>query len=341
MATLTRACNELFRRSPDERFPTVKALFNHCQEQKEQAVEKWHSPGDIRPMLDDRLPLLCLGDEGNHSLNDWSFLQLCQIAGVAKDTVNKVRPQTAVDILTDTLPTGTKPLQFLTQGNKLRSIHGAAYTRLFNADLLGLVSEFAVDFQPPQEAMGGGTGLYCGEQDMFCFLIDPAGWIEINDEPFAPGFFLWNSEVGKRSVGVQTFWFQAICQNHIVWDAVEVIEFTRKHTARVKDSVERIRQLVENLATKRDERRDGFAKVMEKAMKEKLGNDAEEVTKVLTKRGFPRTLAKQALEIAQKHGQFTVFALVDALTRIASEIPNAGDRTDADVRTGRLLALAA
>jgi hypothetical protein len=36
---------------------------------------------------------------------------------------------------------------------------------------------------------------------MFCFLIDPTGWTEINGEAFAPGFFLWNSEVGKRSVG--------------------------------------------------------------------------------------------------------------------------------------------
>jgi hypothetical protein len=341
MTTLTRASNELFRRDIDERFPSVKALFKHCQEQKEKAVEKWHSPGEIRPVLSNSVPLMTLGDDGDHCLNDWSFSQLCQIAGVAKDTVNKVRPQTAVDILLDTLPKGTKPFQFLTEGDKLRSIHGAAYTRLFNADLLGLVTEFAVDFQPPQQATGGGTGLYCGEQDMFCFLIDPLGWIEINDEPFAPGFFLWNSEVGKRFVGVQTFWFQAICQNHIVWDAVEVVDFSRKHTARVQDSLEHIRQLVENLAKKRDERKDGFAKVMGKAMKEKLGKDSEEVFKALTKRGFPRGLANEALEMAKKRGQFTVFAIVDALTRIAERIPNAGDRADADARAGRLLALAA
>ena len=55
---------------------------------------------------------------------------------------------------------------------------------------------------------------------MFCFLIDPAGWTEIGGQAFAPGFFVWNSEVGSRSVGIETFWFQAVCQNHIVWDAV-------------------------------------------------------------------------------------------------------------------------
>jgi hypothetical protein len=57
---------------------------------------------------------------------------------------------------------------------------------------------------------------------MFCFLIDPTGWTEIEGEAFAPGFFLWNSEVGRRSLGIQTFWFQAVCRNHIVWDAIQV-----------------------------------------------------------------------------------------------------------------------
>ncbi len=131
--------------------------------------------------------------------------------------------------------TGNKPLQLFTEGETLRSIHGTSYTRVYDADLVSLLREFAVDFQPPQRGMNGATGLYCGEQDMFCFLIDPAGWTEIDGEAFAPGFFLWNSEVGRRSLGIQTFWFQAVCQNHIVWDAVEVAEFKRKHTVTESD----------------------------------------------------------------------------------------------------------
>jgi hypothetical protein len=143
----------------------------------------------------------------------------------------------------ETLSPGSKPLQVYAAEDVVRSIHGASYTRLFNVDLLTMVREFATDFVPPQKAgdgsgeSDGGTGLYCGEQDMFCFLIDPTGWAEVNGEAFAPGFFVWNSEVGKRSVGVQTFWFQAVCQNHIVWGAVEVVDFSRKHTANVYESM--------------------------------------------------------------------------------------------------------
>ena len=68
------------------------------------------------------------------------------------------------------------------------------------------------------------------------FLVDPLGWTEIDGEAFAPGFYAWNSEVGRRSIGIETFWFQAVCQNHIVWDAVEVVEFSRKHTANVHEA---------------------------------------------------------------------------------------------------------
>ena len=114
---------------------------------------------------------------------------------------------------------------------------------------------------------------------MFCFLIDPTGWTEIDGEAFAPGFFIWNSEVGSRSVGIETFWYQSVCQNHIVWDAVEIVEFTRKHTANVHDALGDIRRIIEALVLKRDARRDTFARVIEKAMKTELGTEAEESPK--------------------------------------------------------------
>ncbi|MBX9681401.1 MAG: hypothetical protein K2X38_21815 [Gemmataceae bacterium] len=280
-------------------------------------------------------------------MNDWSFTQLCQLARVNKDTVNRLSPDTAWRVFQETLPEGNKPLQVFTQEERVRSIHGVSYTRLFNSDLLAMLQEFATDFQPPQRAAyggkdgSGGTGLYAGEQDLFAFLIDPTGWAEIDGEAFAPGFFIWNSEVGKRSLGIETFWFQAVCQNHIVWDAVEVVEFTRKHTAKVNDSLAEMRRIVEELVKKRDERKDGFARVIRNAMQTQLGTDAEEAMKVLTQMGITRTLAKKALELAREKGRFTIFAVVDALTRLAGESQFAGERTDADRQAAELLELAA
>ncbi len=261
-------------------------------------------------------------------MTDWSFSQLCKLAGVSKDTVNRLAPETAGRVFDETLSPGSKPLQVYAAEDVVRSIHGASYTRLFNVDLLTMVREFATDFVPPQKAgdgsgeNDGGTGLYCGEQDMFCFLIDPTGWAEINGEAFAPRRTLphrsrpvvWNSEVGKRSVGVQTFWFQAVCQNHIVWDAVEVVDFSRKHTANVYESVADIRGIITRLVETRDAHgtsptcgwvlspRDGFVQVVKKAMETRLGSSSDEVLKVLAKQDITRTLAKEALEVARRHG---------------------------------------
>jgi hypothetical protein len=79
---------------------------------------------------------------------------------------------------------------------------------------------------------------------------------------------------------------------------------------------------------------------MQKAIEAKLGSDAEEVLKELTKSGINRSLAKEALKIAEQKGGFTIFALVDALTRIAGQLTNAGDRIEADRQAAGLLALA-
>jgi hypothetical protein len=192
-----------------------------------------------------------------------------------------------------------------------------------------------------QEETTPATGLYCGEQDMFCFLIDPTGWTEIDGEAFAPGFFLWNSEVGRRTVGIQTFWFQAVCQNHIVWDAVDVVEFSRKHTANVHECLGHVRQLIERLVNKRDERRDGFVQVVRNAMRTSMGNDADETLKVLTRHGIPRNLGTQALDRARRTGRLTIFSVVAALTELVGTHENAGDRTALDTKSSSLLSLAA
>lgn len=341
MTTLTHANRELFRRSNDERFPSLATLAEYCRGQKQQSLDRWHPPQTLRPIARDGELLITANGDGEFRLNDWSFGQLCSLARVSRDTVNRVFPETAARILSETLPSGHKPLQLLTSENTVRSVHGVSYTRLWNIDLVNLVREVATDFQPPQEGFNGATGLYAGEQDMFAFLIDPTGWAEIDGQAFAPGFFVWNSEVGKRSVGISTFWFQAVCQNHIVWDAVDVVELTRKHTASVGNVLTDIRRTLDALIARRDERRDGFVKVIGKAMHEKLGDDADDVLKKLATSGIPKQYAKEALEIAKQQGRFTIFSLVDALTRLSGQLVNAGDRLELDAKAAQLLALAA
>ncbi|MHB8954563.1 MAG: DUF932 domain-containing protein [Pirellulaceae bacterium] len=342
MQNLTKASQELFRRGPDETFSSLAALSAHCRQQRNESNENWHTPEEVwaRAVGAEQL-MLAHGNGETYEMTDWSFGQLCRLGGVAKDTVNRLSPDTASRVLAETLPHGNKPLQVFTVGQQARSIHGASYTRLFNAELLDLVDQCADGFEPPPTGLHGATGLYCGEQDLFLFLIDPTGWVEIGGESFAPGFFLWNSEVGRRSLGVETFWYQALCQNHIVWDAIEVVEYKRKHTANVRDALDDVRGIIRALVAKRDQRRDGFARAVTQAMQTRLADDTDEAFKVLAGSGIARSLAKQAIEMAGEQGALTVFAVVNALTRLSHRIEYAGDRTEQDQQAGKLLTLAA
>lgn len=340
MQALTRAHHELFRRGPDERFESLPALWEHCHKQRECSKDFWAPPQHVRAHVESQNLTLSFCGERPFAMNDWSFSQLCRLAGVSKETLNRLTPETAGTVLEETLPSSERPVQILASGDVVRSIHGVAYTRLWDVDIVTMIREFASGFTPPPIATGGGTGLYAGEQDMFLFLIDPTGWVEVEGEAFAPGFFVWNSEVGRRSVGMQTFWFQSVCQNHIVWDVIDVAEFNRKHTANVHESLVEMRRMIERLVETRDARRDGFAKLIKKAAETKLGANVDEVLKVLDGYDIARKLAKEAIKLAQQRGRFTILNVVDGLTRLSGDRAHAAERTDLDEKAGRLLALA-
>jgi len=51
MQSLRQAHDELFRRSPDESFPTLQALWDHCQLQKERSKDRWQLPELVKPRV--------------------------------------------------------------------------------------------------------------------------------------------------------------------------------------------------------------------------------------------------------------------------------------------------
>ena len=110
MATnLTRASQELFRRTPDECFATFADLRQHCEAQRNASQDRWHLPQDL--VLSSEMTLRAGHDGAELRLNDWSFSQLCRMAGVAKDTINRLTHKTASRALQETLPRSEKPMQ--------------------------------------------------------------------------------------------------------------------------------------------------------------------------------------------------------------------------------------
>ena len=134
MQVLKRGHTELFRRGPDECFDSLVGLTSFCQEQKAKSVDRWLPPRSLkpRPLVLDKLVVDfadagATGTDGAYLMNDWSFTQLCQLAKVSRDTVNRVTADTAWRVFADTLPDGNKPLQLYTQGDIIRSMHDVSY----------------------------------------------------------------------------------------------------------------------------------------------------------------------------------------------------------------------
>ena len=144
MPHLTQAQRQLFARPDDERFASLTDLWNFCHKQKEESTDRWIAPSAFRPQTDDASLRVALGTDGAFALNHWSFSQLCIKCGVSTDTINRLSADTASRALRETMPDGSKPLQVLTTGTTIRSIHGVAYSRLWSADLVTRVSVFFV-----------------------------------------------------------------------------------------------------------------------------------------------------------------------------------------------------
>ena len=66
MAILTQASQELFRRSPDERFETLQSLWQQCYERREASKDYWQPPELLRPRSYPGTVVLGLQDDRAH-----------------------------------------------------------------------------------------------------------------------------------------------------------------------------------------------------------------------------------------------------------------------------------
>jgi hypothetical protein len=339
MTTLTAASRQLFSRPPDERYPTLDALYRHCREMEELSNDRWVSSKEMYFLGSEGGNLLLRTGEGpDYALNSWSFAQVCKLAGVGIETVNKVRARTAASILEDTFPNSGKPLQLYHTPDTVRSLHGHVYSRLRDTELLDVIREYD-RFTPPPVGFNGATGIYGGDRDIFVFEIDAEVSLEIGEDgPLHPGYIVHNSTVGARMLGITTFYFQRVCANHIIHGVHGVAEFTAKHTSKIGEALDEVRRRLELLAGVDSGAHDSFVAAVKSAMKTPLGTSKEEATKALVKQGFAQRTAGLAAEGMK---EWTVWGAVDSLTRLSRTFRYTDDRVDADRQAARLLRLAA
>lgn len=251
MSTLSRASHEWATRPADQRFLSLTDLlaFKKAQRASSKAVAIPSKTLTFTPTENNQG--LTINEE--FSPTNWSFSQVSTLAGAPAGYLRELPAPIAADCLNYGLKHKRESqdiglLLYKNGVSQLRAATGPNYGRIWDEEITeSLISKFGDgrtgDWRVPGEfgkevpITVDNTTIYASDRDMFVFLCDERNRINVpnrrNGESgtLARGFFLWNSEVGKTSLGIGTFLFDYACSNRTVWGAESYKEIRIRHTA--------------------------------------------------------------------------------------------------------------
>jgi hypothetical protein len=196
----------------------------------------------------------------------------------------------------------------------------------------------------------GPSGLYASDHDMFAFLVAPDRVISDGaGGSLMRGIFVRNSEVGDASLSVTFFLMQAVCGNHIVWNATGVHEIKVRHLGEGT-----MRRAFRGFAAELRRYHDAAPEEERGIIAARnliLGTTKEECLSAILKYAKSHSLAlskptvSTALDCAEEHTDWygnprTLWAAVAGLTQASQKGGFADDRAATDKLAGKLLAMA-
>ena len=245
----TTVSSQWFRRPDDQRFLSLDDLVAFTTARRDNAFEEQIDANELRfdaSQADDRsLRVITPGGE-SVSPSHYAFGQLCQTAKAPVEYLRSIHAwRAALNLQADLLSNGNRVQTKVygdTEQQTLRAVTGPRYGRIYDADVATMVQRFAGNgvgdtrwkipgvmdwgtsmYNPYVDPSKETTTLFASDRDMFLFLCDDTHPVEIGKLPNGDpdlifrGFYVWNSEVGARSLGIATFWLRAICQNRNLW----------------------------------------------------------------------------------------------------------------------------
>jgi hypothetical protein len=344
---------------------------------KDLRAEAVHVAGYDSPDL-----RLVAGDGEPLSLTHWSFGQLCSAADALANYLRRLpADMAAVNLNHGLRRAGTdQKLQFLNnvEAGRVRSIP-RDYARLWNDDLISALAPALdlgwrvpparpavddprarpateTDILPNQGTFGlsvklgdmiAPAGVYCGDRDLFVFLVHPDRVIDDGNSGMMRGVFLWNSEVGAGSFKVRTFYLENVCGNHLVWWASHIKEVKVRHRGDRILSADR--EMVSQLRDYADAPASVDEGMIRRARLHTLGDDREKTVERIggiKSLGLTRKEIEGAYESAvlresvAKSSPTTAWGLVHGLTRLSQGERHADQRNRMDRAGGKILALA-
>jgi hypothetical protein len=358
---LTQASHQWATRPDDERFTSLTSMLAHFGRvrQESRAVVVPSKKINLVPEQDNR-GLQVTGPNGHgYAPTNWAF---GQIAALAEAPAGYLRTMPA-PIVADCLNYG---LQFkraiedvgvLLQRNSsdtLRAATGPNYGRVWNEDIVktlttrfgdGLSGDWRVpgEFGRAVEVTKANTTLFASDRDMFVFLADEVNRVTIANRregksgSLARGFFVWNSEVGSKTLGIASFLFDYACSNRMVWGAEGFREITIRHTSSAPDKwLDEVTPVLKAYA-------EGSAKPVEAAIQAAQAKRVDDVEEFLAKRFGKRLVQpiQATFQIEERRPIETLWDITTAVTAYAKGIAHQDARVALERQAGDLLDLAA
>jgi len=346
-----RASSEWFSRPDDERFLSLTDLYASVARRSERSstriIESRAMRVEARSDNPEKLALILPDSDVAVRPTNWSFGQMCSLVR-APSSYLKALPAALAGInlqhgLLNHPAEHVKLLQADDGRSELRAVTGPDYGRIWDHEIVSAVMKIAgngtgdtrwkvpgmldwssMHYNPYVDITRDTTTLYASDRDIFLFLVDDTHPIEAgrlpNGDPdlFFRGFYLWNSEVGARTMGIATFFLRAVCQNRCIWGMEDFQEISIRHS---KFAAHRFAHQAEPALTHYANSSPAhFVDGIETARARIVARTDDDRTTFLRNRGFSRSDTQQIIDTVlneEGHPATSLYDFVNGITAVA------------------------
>ena len=245
MTELMKAHANWASRPADQKHLTLESLLAATSANRLASRERTVHLGDLTlGATDDEVTIESGAGSQPARFTNWAFGQMATLAGAPASYLRKLPTKLAqINLEAGIEFLGNRgvetKLYYRDDGmlDVLQASTGPQYGRIFDSQVVTAVIDMNDDgrWTVPLQAYDGvlsekSTTLYASDRDVFIFLVDEVNAIELDGDTFYRGFFVSNSEVGKAVLEIDTFLYNRVCANRIVWGAREVVSLRIRHT---------------------------------------------------------------------------------------------------------------
>jgi len=374
----TAVSNQWWNRSDDQRFLSLSALresvWNRARKSDSVVVKSSEfkflfneAPHEVADLQDLRVVGEGEGHKFEAAPTHWAFGQMCQLAGVPADFARKLPAQITSDVMEYSLKhirrvDSVKAYVDLERA-ELRATTGPEYGRIYDHEVVDAVMRLAGDgdgsmgwkvpgvmdwsdsrYNPHVRPSKETTTLFASDRDVFIFLVDDLNPIEVgtlaNGEPdlLFRGFYVWNSEVGSKSLGVATMYLRGVCCNRILWGVEDFSEIRIRHSKNAPDRF--MFEAAPALQSFAQSRTTQLIEGVQAAKAAKIASDEDEALSWLRGRGFSRARSKAIYDVVElEEGQplRSVWDAAQGITAVARTISHQDSRLQVEGEAKKIL----